>query len=81
MLPRELESVAALDILSIYEYSQRGNLKKMQTRAGQALVAAMAQSLHIGADDDDTNIYSEAKRRLWWMTVRAPRHPPTGFAG
>ncbi|TDZ16665.1 Sorbicillinoid biosynthetic cluster transcription factor sor3 [Colletotrichum orbiculare MAFF 240422] len=64
-VPVELESIIALDILSVYEYAQRGNLKKMQARAGQALVSAMSLSLHTCADDD---AFTEAKRRIWWMT-------------
>ncbi|KAJ0158545.1 hypothetical protein CTA2_11356 [Colletotrichum tanaceti] len=64
-VPIELESIVALDILSVYEYAQRGNLKKMQARAGQALVAAMSLSLHTCTEDDE---HSEAKRRVWWMT-------------
>ncbi|WQF86453.1 Putative zn(2)Cys(6) fungal-type DNA-binding domain-containing protein [Colletotrichum destructivum] len=64
-VPVELESIVALDILSVYEYAQRGNLKKMQARAGQALVAAMSLSLHTCTEDDE---HSEAKRRVWWMT-------------
>lgn len=66
-VPIELESVIALDILSVYEYAQRGNLKKMQARAGQALVAAMSLSIHTCAEED---AFSEARRRVWWMTVR-----------
>ena len=66
-LPTELECIVALDILSIYEYSQRGNLKKMSNRAGQALVAAMDLSLHCSQAED---AWSDAKRRVWWMTVR-----------
>ncbi|KAL0767021.1 hypothetical protein CaCOL14_010592 [Colletotrichum acutatum] len=64
-VPIELESVIALDILSVYEYAQRGNLKKMQARAGQALVAAMSLSIHTCAEED---AFSEARRRVWWMT-------------
>ncbi|KZL82420.1 c6 zinc finger domain-containing protein [Colletotrichum incanum] len=64
-VPIELESIIALDILSVYEYAQRGNLKKMQARAGQALVSAMSLSLHTCTEDDE---FSEAKRRVWWMT-------------
>ncbi|KAM5384576.1 hypothetical protein ACJZ2D_001321 [Fusarium nematophilum] len=64
-VPVELESIIALDILSIYEYAQRGNLKKMQGRAGQALVAAMSLSLHLRGEDDEPD---EARRRVWWMT-------------
>jgi hypothetical protein len=65
-VPQELEDVIALDILSFYEYAQRGNLKKMQARAGQALVSAMALSLHECSEED---IYAEVKARVWWMTV------------
>ncbi|RSL99920.1 hypothetical protein CEP52_009421 [Fusarium oligoseptatum] len=64
-VPLELESIIALDILSAYEYAQRGNLKKMENRAGQALMAAMSLSLHLRDDNDEPN---EAKRRVWWMT-------------
>ncbi|KAK1953515.1 hypothetical protein LY78DRAFT_473370 [Colletotrichum sublineola] len=64
-VPVELESIIALDILSVYEYAQRGNLKKMRTRAGQALVSAMSLSLHTCTEDGE---FSEAKRRVWWMT-------------
>ncbi|KAH8896686.1 hypothetical protein GQ53DRAFT_818957 [Thozetella sp. PMI_491] len=66
-VPLELESIVALNILSIYEYAQRGNLKKMQSRAGQALMAAMAQSLHLESDEED-EMTSDVKRRIWWMT-------------
>jgi hypothetical protein len=71
-VPQELEDIIALDILSYYEYAQRGNLKKMQSRAGQALVSAMALSLHECSDDDP---YIEVKARVWWMTVRKPSFP------
>ncbi|KAL0933961.1 C6 zinc finger domain-containing protein [Colletotrichum truncatum] len=64
-VPVELESIIALDILSVYEYAQRGNLKKMQARAGQALVSAMSLGLHTYTGDD---LFAEAKRRVWWMT-------------
>ncbi|KAI1468874.1 uncharacterized protein F4812DRAFT_424975 [Daldinia caldariorum] len=65
-VPLELESIIALDLLSVYEYAQRGNLKKMRARVGAALVAAMSQMLHIDNDEEDE--YSEARRRTWWMT-------------
>jgi len=67
LVPRELESIIALDLLSVYEYAQRGNLKKMRNRAGQALVSAMSLSLHKHRDDED--VFAEARRRVWWMTV------------
>lgn len=68
-LPAELESIVALAILSVYEYSQRGNLKKMQSRAGQALMNAMELGLHTSHVEDE---FLEARRRVWWMTVRIP---------
>ncbi|KAI1821664.1 C6 zinc finger domain-containing protein [Xylaria intraflava] len=65
-VPLEIENIIALDILSVYEYAQRGNLKKMKARAGAALVAAMPLSLHTKSSVEDE--YSEARRRAWWMT-------------
>ena len=65
-VPLELESIIALDLLSIYEYAQRGNLKKMRARAGAALVAAMSLRLHQRSEVEDE--YTEAGRRVWWMT-------------
>lgn len=68
-LPIELESIVALDMLSVYEYAQRGNMRKMQSRATQAFATAMMNfSLHSrGAEED---YFAEARRRVWWMTVR-----------
>ncbi|KAH7141546.1 fungal Zn binuclear cluster domain-containing protein [Dactylonectria estremocensis] len=64
--PAELESVLALLILSNYEHAQRGNLLKMTSRASQALVTAKNLSLHrLGSETDR---FSEARRRAWWMT-------------
>ena len=60
-------SVLALCIMCIYEYAQRGNLIKMRSRAGQALVLAMDMSLHSQGEIEDE--FSEAKRRAWWMCV------------
>ncbi|TGJ85960.1 hypothetical protein E0Z10_g2824 [Xylaria hypoxylon] len=60
-VPLELESIIALDLLSVYEYAQRGNLKKMRARSGAALVAAMSLLLHTRNDVEDE--YSEARRR------------------
>ena len=65
--PVELESILALLILSIYEYTQRGNLVKMRNRAIQAHTMAMNMSLH--AQGPEVDVFSEAKRRAWWMTV------------
>lgn len=65
--PVELESVLALLILSIYEYTQRGNLLKMRYRAGQALAIALDMGLHALGEEHDE--FAEARRRAWWMTV------------
>ncbi|PYH44601.1 uncharacterized protein BP01DRAFT_298324 [Aspergillus saccharolyticus JOP 1030-1] len=64
--PVELESILALLVLSVYEYTQRGNLLKMRYRAGQALSIALDMSLHSLSDDYDE--FAEARRRAWWMT-------------
>ncbi|PWY84948.1 C6 zinc finger domain protein [Aspergillus heteromorphus CBS 117.55] len=64
--PVELECVLALLVLSIYEYTQRGNLLKMRYRAGQALAIALDMSLHALGDEYDD--FAEARRRAWWMT-------------
>lgn len=64
--PVENESVIALLILGTYEYAQRGNISKLRTRAGQALVAAMGLGLH--SRTNEPGPYSEADRRAWWMT-------------
>ncbi|KAJ5945806.1 hypothetical protein N7454_002645, partial [Penicillium verhagenii] len=63
--PEDLETLLALLILSVYEYSQRGNLLKMRYRASQALALALDKSLHDYMDDNE---FSEARRRAWWMT-------------
>ncbi|OGM43477.1 C6 zinc finger domain protein [Aspergillus bombycis] len=66
--PVELESILALLVLSVYEYTQRGNLLKMRYRAGQALAIALDMSLHsLGEEYDE---FAEARRRAWWMTGR-----------
>lgn len=63
--PEDLETLLALLILSVYEYSQRGNLLKMRYRAGQALALALDKSLHDYLEEDE---FCEARRRAWWMT-------------
>ncbi|KAL4887461.1 hypothetical protein BJY04DRAFT_2875 [Aspergillus karnatakaensis] len=64
--PVELESLLALLVLSVYEYTQRGNLLKMRYRAEQAMAIALDMSLHsLGEEYDDL---AEARRRAWWMT-------------
>ena len=65
-VPLEFEPIIALSLLSVYEYTQRGNLKKMQRRAGQALMLAIDLSLHCESEEDEL---SEVRRRVWWMTV------------
>jgi len=59
--PVELESVVALLLLSNYEYTQRGNLAKMRSRAGQALAIAMDMELYKEKEVKDR--YTEARRR------------------
>ena len=68
-VPVELESVIALSILSVYEYAQRGNMKRMRQRAGQAIMAAMDMSLHSEPEPEVPDEFTEARRRAWWMTV------------
>jgi hypothetical protein len=74
-VPIDLESVLSLCVLAIYEYAQRGNIRKMQDRAGQALVSAMTMSLHCQTNDNTR--YAEARRRAWWMTVSTRWIPRT----
>ncbi|KAL2829970.1 hypothetical protein BDW59DRAFT_28955 [Aspergillus cavernicola] len=64
--PVELEKLLALLVLSVYEYTQRGNLLKMSYRAGQALAIARNMSLHSLGNEYDA--FAEARRRAWWMT-------------
>jgi hypothetical protein len=66
-VPIELEGILSLCLLAIYEYSQRGNIRKMQDRAGQALMSAMNMSLH--SQSGATTPFTEARRRAWWITV------------
>jgi hypothetical protein len=65
-LPLSLEGILALNLLSVYEYAQRGNLNTMSDRANEALTSAMELSLHESLEEDE---YAEARRRTWWMTV------------
>jgi hypothetical protein len=71
--PEDLETLLALLILSVYEYTQRGNLLKMRYRASQALALALDKSLHAYTEENE---FSEARRRAWWMTVRWFPRPP-----
>lgn len=64
-LPLDLESNVALMVLSIYEYGQRGNIKKMLNRSGQSLMLALEAKLYSPIMDQ----FVEARRRVWWATV------------
>lgn len=64
-LPLDLESNVALMVLSIYEYGQRGNIKKMLNRSGQSLMLALEAKLYLPIVDQ----FVEARRRVWWATV------------
>ncbi|KAL2821595.1 hypothetical protein BJX63DRAFT_427592 [Aspergillus granulosus] len=64
--PVELESILALLVLAVYEYTQRGNLLKMRLRADQALAIALDMSLQALGEEYDG--FAEARRRAWWMT-------------
>ncbi|KAJ3495448.1 hypothetical protein NLG97_g3389 [Lecanicillium saksenae] len=69
-VPLELEAILALLVLSNHEHTQCGNLLKMATRAGQAVIMAKCLSLHrLGIDAD---VFAEARRRAWWMTIAEP---------
>jgi hypothetical protein len=70
-LPLCLEGILALNILSVYEYAQRGSLCTMSDRANEALTSAMKLSLHESLEEDE---YAEARRRTWWMTVSFCQH-------
>ncbi|KFZ02808.1 hypothetical protein V502_11490 [Pseudogymnoascus sp. VKM F-4520 (FW-2644)] len=74
-LPLDLESNVALMVLSIYEYGQRGNIKKMLNRSGQSLMLALEAKLYSPIVDQ----FVEARRRVWWATetaidVRDPKY-------
>jgi hypothetical protein len=68
-MPAQVTPVAALVVLSIYEYCQRGNVSRMRARGNQAITTAMDISIH-NLDPTETE-FSEAQRRAWWMTVCA----------
>ncbi|BCS02719.1 uncharacterized protein AKAW2_60983A [Aspergillus luchuensis] len=65
-IPRQLEPILALALLSLYECCQRGNVPKMRIRANQALTMAMDLSLHT---QKSANNCSDAIRRCWWSTM------------
>ena len=66
-VPTKYECVLALIVLSVYEYAQRGNLKKQRSRVGQALMLAL--DLRLYAEEKQGEEFVEARRRAWWMTV------------
>ncbi|RAK98127.1 uncharacterized protein BO80DRAFT_427634 [Aspergillus ibericus CBS 121593] len=65
-VPRKMESVLALGLLTLYECCQRGNVAKMRVRANQALTVAMDLSLH--GQKSLTDCF-DARRRCWWGTI------------
>lgn len=68
--PTNMESILALLVLSVYEYAQRGNIPKMRMRSSHALALAMDMCLFKAEDAGE--MFSEAKRRAWWMTASGP---------
>lgn len=66
-VPLDLEANIALLLLSVYEYAQRGNIKKMLNRGGQSLMLALDTKLYSSKGEDDQ--FAEARRRVWWATV------------
>ncbi|KAL4997479.1 hypothetical protein BDV10DRAFT_195032 [Aspergillus recurvatus] len=65
-VPRKIEPVLALALLSMYECCQRGNVSKMRVRANQALTSAMDLSLH--TENSHTGCL-DAHRRCWWAIM------------
>lgn len=65
-VPRKLEPVLALGLLSLFECCQHGNISKMRIRANQALTTAMDLSLY---EEDSQTGCLDAQRRCWWSTV------------
>jgi hypothetical protein len=65
-IPKKIEPVLALALLSLYEYCQRGSVPRMRTWANQALTSAMDLSLHLESSDTG---FLDAHRRCWWSTV------------
>jgi hypothetical protein len=67
-VPLDLETNITFLLLSVYEYFQRGNIKKMMNRVGQSLMLALDSKLYSSAGEEDQ--FAEARRRVWWTTVR-----------
>ncbi|OOQ81616.1 Zn(II)2Cys6 transcription factor [Penicillium brasilianum] len=64
-VPRKLEPVLALGLLSLFECCQHGNISKMRIRANQALTTAMDLSLY---EENSQTACLDAQRRCWWST-------------
>lgn len=67
-VPKKLEPVLALGLLSLFECCQHGNISKMRIRANQALTIAMDLSLY---EENFQTGCLDAQRRCWWSTVCA----------
>jgi hypothetical protein len=65
-IPLELETNITYLLLSVYEYVQRGNIKRMMNRGGQSLMLALDNQLY--SNKHENGVYAEAHRRVWWMT-------------
>lgn len=65
-LPLDLEGNVTLMLLAVYEYTQRGNVKKMMNRGGQSLSLALDSQLYKAKEGHDQ--FAEARRRVWWST-------------
>lgn len=65
-VPVELETNITLMLLAVYEYTQRGNIKKMMNRGGQSLMSALEAKLYAPKPGYDE--FAEARRRVWWAT-------------
>ncbi|KAF9888907.1 hypothetical protein FE257_008277 [Aspergillus nanangensis] len=66
-VPKKLEPVLSLALLSLYEYCQRGSKSRMRIRANHALTTAMDMGLHSLAPNMPEGF--DAHRRAWWMAV------------
>jgi hypothetical protein len=65
-IPKRIEPILALALLSLYDCCQRGSVPRMRTWANQALTSAMDLSLHVESPDIGC---LDAHRRCWWATV------------
>ncbi|KAJ5388996.1 uncharacterized protein N7496_000064 [Penicillium cataractarum] len=65
-IPKKLEPVLALGLLSLFECCQHGNISKMRIRANQALTIAMDLLLY---EENSQTGCLDAQRRCWWSTM------------